>query len=60
MTIQPKHNKVITVAGEVLKTFLTLAIYAAIICLVFACLLVLSVQIGEWVHVMIGNPPTCK
>lgn len=50
MTINTKHNKTITVAGEVVKTILTLVIYAAIIGVALVGLLWLSVTLGEWAH----------
>lgn len=52
MTIKHKHNKVITIAGEVVKTFITLAIYVAIIAVVLVGLIHLSVVLGEWLHVI--------
>ena len=50
MTIKTKHNKVITVAGEVTKTIVTLALYAAIIAGVLAGLIALAILGGEWIH----------
>jgi hypothetical protein len=50
MTIQTKHNKVITVSGEVLKTFITIAIYVGIAGTVVVGMLWLGVTLGEWVH----------
>lgn len=50
MTIKTKHNKVITVAGEIVKTIVTLAIYVAILGVVVVGLMWLGVFLGEWAH----------
>lgn len=50
MTIQTKHNKIITGAGEFVKTFITLVIYAAICGVALLGLLYLGIIIGELVH----------
>lgn len=50
MTIKSKHNRVITVAGEITKTIVTLAIYAFIIAAVLGGLVALAILGGEMVH----------
>ena len=54
MTIPPKHNKIITVSGEVLKTFITLAIYCALMAVTVVGLFWLAMVLGELVHGIIN------
>lgn len=50
MKIKTKHNKVITIAGEVVKTIITFAIYIALLGVTLVGLLWLGVFLGEWTH----------
>lgn len=50
MTLPQKHNKAITIAGEVVKTLITYAIYLVILSGVAVGLLYWGTLLGGWIH----------